>query len=74
MEERLWTYKNWVHKYARVHRADCAHCNDGDGSHGATNSDAGRWIGPFSLYADAKQTSEFPVTPCGHCTPSDVAS
>jgi len=65
-----WTYENWVHKYARVHRADCAHCNDGHGTHGAVGSHAGRWLGPYESFISASQATKFVATPCGHCSPS----
>ena len=64
-----WTYENWVHKYARVHRADCAHCNDGRGSHGADLSHAGRWLGPYEQFVSASRASEYEALPCGHCSP-----
>lgn len=65
-----WTYENWVHKYARVHRPECAHCNDGQGSHDAGDSEAGKWLGPFGKFGEASSASAFETKPCGHCSPT----
>ena len=65
-----WTYENWVHKYARVHWAECSHCNDGQGSHDAVESRAGKWLGPFDQFGQALNTSTFETKPCGHCSPT----
>lgn len=37
-----WTYENWIHKYSRVHKANCPYCNDGNGFHDSLDSHAGR--------------------------------
>jgi hypothetical protein len=66
----FWTYENWVHKYARVHRSECAHCNDGRGSHAAVDSNAGRWIGTFDNLAEALKASKFNTLSCEFCLPS----
>jgi hypothetical protein len=65
-----WTYENHVHRYARVHKADCSHCNNGRGSHNATDSTVGRWIDSFEKIDDAMKASNYPTEPCGHCLPS----
>jgi hypothetical protein len=65
-----WTYENWVHKYARVHRAECAHCNDGQGSHDVVDSRAGQWLGPFDQFGQALIASAYETQPCGHCSPT----
>lgn len=68
----FWTYTNWVHKYAKVHRGSCAHCNDGRGSHGAANSNAGEWVGPFNHVGEALQAGDatgWEVTICSFCAP-----
>jgi len=67
----FYTYENWVHRYARVHRGDCAHCNNGQGSHGAVNSLAGRWLGPYERYSVAERVAKYAASPCGHCSPSE---
>jgi hypothetical protein len=68
----FWTYTNWVHKYAKVHRGSCSHCNDGRGSHGAVHSHAGQWVGPFDHVGEALQAGEatgWLVTTCSFCAP-----
>ncbi len=42
---RYWVYENWKIKRVRVHRADCAHCEDGKGPTGKVNTQNGRWHG-----------------------------
>ena len=64
-----WTYVNWVHKYAKVHRAECVFCNDGLGIHAAVDSQAGKWLGPFNELREAFDTSNFETSPCGFCSP-----
>jgi hypothetical protein len=64
-----WTYENYVHRYARVHDANCSHCNDGNGTHSAIDSKAGAWLGPFGRYARASTASKYVAEPCGHCVP-----
>lgn len=41
-----WAYENWrAHGHVtKVHRHDCAHCNDGRGQQGGTRADNGRWL------------------------------
>ena len=54
----LWTYENWVHKYVRVNRNDCARCDDGRGSHGVGTSHAGRWLGPYENFSSSSRASK----------------
>ena len=68
----FYTYENWVHRYARVHRGECSHCNQGHGSHAAVNSHAGQWHGAFGSYAEARDAGSntgFEVTDCRVCAP-----
>jgi len=66
----FWTYENWVHRYARVHSAECSYCNDGIGNHDAVQSKAGKWLGPFERFGEAVAASQYGPTPCGHCAPN----
>lgn len=43
-----WVYENTIHKKARIHRADCAYCNNGHGIHGGAKTASGEWFGPFA--------------------------
>jgi hypothetical protein len=45
---RYWVYENWRRKRARMHRADCASCNDGKGKQPEDSGRSGHWLGPFS--------------------------
>lgn len=42
-----FVYENWTHKKAVVHRAECGHCNHGQGAHRAASGKNGRWHGPY---------------------------
>ena len=49
-EMSFWVLENTQHNYAKIHRAECGYCKDGQGPRlGHT----GRWIGPFAPYAEA---------------------
>jgi hypothetical protein len=64
----FWTYENRIHKYSRVHKPECAHCNAGQGSHNAMDSTVGHWIGPFSSLNEASNASTFATLTCTFCT------
>lgn len=49
----FWVYENWVHKRARVHRAECSYCNNGHGHQGSRSKTNGEWHGPISDRAKA---------------------
>lgn len=66
-----YVYENWHDKRARVHKANCSHCNNGEGTHAAGNQ-YGKWSEHESReaafqymarlgYEDAKE--------CDHCSP-----
>jgi hypothetical protein len=68
-----YVYENWTHDRARVHRAECSHCNEGRGTQGATSDRNGRWHPPtserdsaFKLAASLGRTD---TKACGHCNP-----
>lgn len=74
---KYWVYENWQagpHK-ATLHRAECYHCNNGNGQSGqGTASEHGEWR-PFATLAAAKQPFSgkggVQVIPknCKHCSP-----
>ncbi len=64
----FWTYENFVHQYAKVHRAWCSHCRDGRGTHSATLSRAGQWLGPFADRHEAAKASDFDTSACHFCS------
>lgn len=51
---KYWVYENWIHKYAKIHNAECRWCNDGKGCHKDSTDNFGRWLGPF----ESKQEAE----------------
>lgn len=67
----FWVYENWVHDRARVHRAACSFCNNGDGTHDTTSTANGHWL-PFDSYelaaaSDAMRRGD--ASPCRTCWP-----
>lgn len=58
----FWVYDNNVHRYARIHRADCSYCNDGAGFHPGSGDDAGGWLGPFADMHGARVAAQGPST------------
>ena len=41
----FYSYENWHHGYARVHRGDCHFCNQGKGLFGGGRTPNGEWHG-----------------------------
>lgn len=68
-----WVYENYVHQYAKIHRASCSFCNYGRGLHPDRTDDNSRWLGPFDRIDDAldaaKSTRQTEVNRCGSCAP-----
>ncbi|MCY3646451.1 MAG: hypothetical protein OXH07_05720 [Chloroflexi bacterium] len=67
-----WVYEDDATSWARVHRAICAHCNDGRGHYGTRRPD-NRWHGPFPTREEAIEkalsTGKRDVKGCGTCLP-----
>ena len=70
----FYVYDNTVNDRARIHRADCPHCNDGQGRDGHAERRHGRFFGPFTSYRDAAEKmatlGRRNTGDCGHCTPA----
>lgn len=66
-----WVYENWTHKRARVHRADCSHCNDGRGTQASHSGKNDRWHGPYSdaafALAAARRLGQDDTKACAVC-------
>jgi hypothetical protein len=46
----FWVLENTMRNYAKIHRAECGFCKNGQGPRpGHTR----RWLGPFPTYAEA---------------------
>lgn len=73
-----WVYDNRVNRYARVHRADCTFCDQGQGLHRrGLNAAAGQWLGPFPSLADAQTAADATgrtVSRCSVCAPAPRGS
>jgi hypothetical protein len=55
----FWVYDNRVHKFARIHRAECTFCDSGRGLHRrGTKAVAGGRLGPFGSVAEAARAAE----------------
>ncbi len=68
-----WLYDNWHRSRARVHRASCVWCNDGEGFHGTSGSTVGQWL-PFDTYAQAAgaamDAGRTDTADCPNCQPA----
>ncbi len=64
-----WVYDNRVHRYAKVHRAECTFCDHGRGLHrkGSTPV-AGEWLGPFTTTAEALRVAASTGREVGTCS------
>jgi len=76
---RFWIYENWTaENKARIHRADCTHCNDGRGIHPDKEEGRnGQWDGPYLTYSEAiekarqlRQLEGRVISDCKKCQPS----
>jgi hypothetical protein len=51
-----YIYENVVRRSARVHHADCGHCQSGQGKlRVGPRSQTGRWHGPFKTLSNARR-------------------
>ena len=46
----FWVLENTKHNYAKIHRAECGCCKNGEGPR---PGHTGRWHGPFATYTEA---------------------
>lgn len=63
----FYVYQNWHRERARLHRGECRHCREGQGSQPVDSGRNGKWHGPIEErkaaqllldsfgYADAKE-------------------
>ena len=74
---KFYIYENWQahsHGRSRIHRGDCAWCNDGKGpDNGDYEGKHGEWHGPFDTFTEAHGEQEGSSAKdkknCGHCCP-----
>lgn len=70
---RWWVYENYPTDKAVVHRYDCSHCNNGQGTQHKPSTRNGEWLGPFSSREDAfkaaRETGRRDVRGCKVCNP-----
>jgi hypothetical protein len=69
----FWYYDNRVHRYTKIHRADCGYCNAGEGFQARRQDVAGAWHGAFGSFAQAHAAASrtgHPVSSCKTCAPS----
>lgn len=65
-----YVYENWIHKYAKVHQADCKYCNNGNGIHKDSSDKYGRWHGPFKQIKTGFinfKTQQIKISNCFFC-------
>lgn len=71
-QERFYVYNNWRRDRGRVHRATCAHCNDGHGKVGSSHGANDEFRGPFgreAAFKDAATLGRKEMKPCAVCKP-----
>ena len=68
-----WVYEDNPTNRARIHKAECVYCNDGQGIKGSRLAD-NRWHGPFETLEEAvrraKRTGRRDAKGGGCCLPS----
>jgi hypothetical protein len=53
-----YVYENWTRDRGRIHRSDCSYCKNGEGMHEEDSGRHGKWHGPFSNIALAKDAAQ----------------
>lgn len=54
----FFVYENRQQGRARIHAAECGHCQHGKGKHGLGSvTPVGRWHGPFENFVDAQRAA-----------------
>ena len=64
----FYSYENWHHGYARVHRSDCHFCNRGNGLFGGGRTPNGEWHGPYASADLARSAVSSQVTDIQDCS------
>jgi len=71
--DEYWVYENRTMRKTVIHDGSCRSCHHGEGTHGTTSTEHGRWHGPYASMdtadAAARQTGQ-PVRRCGLCNPT----
>jgi len=71
----FYIYENWQAngKSARIHKANCSHCNYGEGQKKNKTNANGRWHGPHKDFNEAMKTAsmldDYVISSCGICKP-----
>ena len=70
---KYFIYESLVSHRVRIHKADCAYCNDGAGFRLNSSVLNGRWHGPYATREDAfraaKALDRKDTEPCAACLP-----
>lgn len=70
MSADFYVYLNAPNNKALLHRADCQHCNHGEGRTTIKSSYNGEWIGPFdqsTVRVRARQSGKHRIQWCAFC-------
>ena len=73
MSADFYVYLNAPNNKALIHRADCQHCNQGEGRTPIKSDFNGEWIGPFdqpTARLRARQSGKNRVQWCAFCADS----
>jgi len=70
---KYYVYENLVHDFAKVHRADCSYCRNGNGLHGGGARRTGRWLGAYTdretAFLSARALKRTETQACRACAP-----
>jgi hypothetical protein len=73
LTKSYWVYENWTHRYVRIHRAACGHCNDGRGTQASHSGEHDEWHGRFrdreAAFAKARRLRYRDTRGCKVCAP-----
>jgi F-type H+-transporting ATPase subunit beta len=71
--QEYWVYENWTHRRARVHLAECGHCNHGRGAQASHSGRNDKWHGPFldrtKAFDAAARLGQAETKGCASCAP-----
>ncbi len=68
-----FVYENWTRDRARIHRAQCSHCNNGQGTQPSDSGRNCKWHGPIEdrdvAFLLAAKLRREDTKACGTCSP-----
>ncbi len=66
-----WAHEDWPTSTARVHRAECRYCNNGQGWDPRRTGQNNAWYGPYATPEQARAACRrAQAKPCAVCMPA----